>query len=61
MVTQAIGVAVTVVYGFIASFIILKVIDMTIGLRATEEQERKDGHLAARRACRLGTCERKEW
>jgi ammonium transporter, Amt family len=35
------GVAVTVVYGFAASFIILKVIDMTIGLRVTEEQERE--------------------
>ncbi|HEV7356583.1 MAG TPA: ammonium transporter [Steroidobacteraceae bacterium] len=35
------GVAVTVVYGFVASFIILKVIDMTIGLRVTEEQERE--------------------
>ena len=39
--TQAIGVAVTVVYGFVVSFIILKVIDMTIGLRVTEEQERE--------------------
>ena len=35
------GVAVTVIYGFAASFIILKVIDMTIGLRVTEEQERE--------------------
>ena len=35
------GVAVTVVYGFAASFIILKVIDMSIGLRVTEEQERE--------------------
>jgi Amt family ammonium transporter len=35
------GVAVTVIYGFVASFIILKVIDMTIGLRVTEEQERE--------------------
>jgi Amt family ammonium transporter len=35
------GVAVTVVYGFAASFIILKVIDMTIGLRVSEEQERE--------------------
>jgi Amt family ammonium transporter len=34
-------VAVTVIYGFAASFIILKVIDMTIGLRVTEEQERE--------------------
>jgi Amt family ammonium transporter len=35
------GVAVTVVYGFVASFIILKIIDMSIGLRVTEEQERE--------------------
>jgi Amt family ammonium transporter len=39
--TQLKGVAVTVVYGFAASFAILKVIDMTIGLRVTEEQERE--------------------
>jgi ammonium transporter, Amt family len=35
------GVAVTVIYGFVASYIILKIIDMTIGLRVTEEQERE--------------------
>jgi Amt family ammonium transporter len=35
------GVAVTVIYGFAASFIILKVIDKTMGLRVTEEQERE--------------------
>ena len=35
------GVAVTVAYGFVASFVILKVIDMSIGLRVTEEQERE--------------------
>jgi Amt family ammonium transporter len=35
------GVAVTVAYGFVASFIILKIIDMSIGLRVTEEQERE--------------------
>jgi len=35
------GVAVTVIYGFAASFVILKVIDMTMGLRVTEEQERE--------------------
>jgi ammonium transporter, Amt family len=35
------GVAVTVIYGFAASFIILKVIDKTIGLRVSEEQERE--------------------
>jgi ammonium transporter, Amt family len=35
------GVAVTVIYGFVASYVILKVIDLTIGLRVTEEQERE--------------------
>jgi ammonium transporter, Amt family len=35
------GVAVTVVYSFVASYIILKIIDMSIGLRVTEEQERE--------------------
>jgi Amt family ammonium transporter len=35
------GVAVTVVYSFVASFIILKLIDLSIGLRVTEEQERE--------------------
>jgi Amt family ammonium transporter len=35
------GVAFTVVYGFVASFLILKIIDMTIGLRVSEEQERE--------------------
>ena len=35
------GVAVTVIYGFAASYVILKLIDMTMGLRVTEEQERE--------------------
>jgi Amt family ammonium transporter len=35
------GVALTVIYGFVASYLILKVIDMTIGLRVSEEQERE--------------------
>jgi len=35
------GVAVTVIYGFVASYIILKIIDVVIGLRVTEEQERE--------------------
>jgi len=39
--TQLWGVAATLVYGFIVSFIILKVLDMVIGLRVTEEQERE--------------------
>ena len=39
--TQLWGVGTTLIYGFVASFIILKVIDVTIGLRVTEEQERE--------------------
>jgi Amt family ammonium transporter len=39
--TQLWGVGTTLVYGFSVSFIILKVIDMTIGLRVTEDQERE--------------------
>jgi ammonium transporter, Amt family len=35
------GVAFTVIYGFVASYVILKIIDMTMGLRVTEEQERE--------------------
>ena len=38
---QAKGVAVTVVYGFIISYVILTIIDKTMGLRVTEEQERE--------------------
>jgi Amt family ammonium transporter len=39
--TQLTGVASTLIYGFIASYIILKIIDLTIGLRVTEEEERE--------------------
>jgi ammonium transporter, Amt family len=35
------GVAVTVIYGFVASFVILFLIDKTLGLRVAEEQERE--------------------
>ncbi len=38
---QAKGVGVTVVYGFIVSYILLVIIDKLIGLRVTEEQERE--------------------
>jgi Amt family ammonium transporter len=38
---QAKGVGVTVVYGFIVSYILLVIIDKVIGLRVTEEQERE--------------------
>lgn len=44
--TQALGVGVTLVYGFVMSFIILKVIDLVIGLRVTEEEEREGLDLA---------------
>ncbi len=39
--TQLWGVGTTLIYGFIVSFILLKVIDMTMGLRVTEDQERE--------------------
>jgi Amt family ammonium transporter len=39
--TQLWGVGSTLIYGFVVSFILLKVIDMTMGLRVTEEQERE--------------------
>jgi Amt family ammonium transporter len=39
--TQMKGVVTTVIYGFAVSFVILKIIDKTIGLRVTEEQERE--------------------
>jgi Amt family ammonium transporter len=41
LLVQLKGVSVTVVYGFVVSFAILKIIDATIGLRVTEEQERE--------------------
>jgi ammonium transporter, Amt family len=39
--TQILGVGITAIYGFVASFVILKLIDKTIGLRVTEEEERQ--------------------
>jgi Amt family ammonium transporter len=39
--TQLWGVGATLVYGFVVSFILLKVIDLTLGLRVSEEQERE--------------------
>jgi Amt family ammonium transporter len=39
--TQALGVGVTLVYSGVVSFILLKVIDLVIGLRVTEEEERE--------------------
>jgi Amt family ammonium transporter len=41
VVTQLWGVGTTVVYGGIVSYVILLIIDKTIGLRVTEEQERE--------------------
>jgi Amt family ammonium transporter len=41
VITQLWGVGTTVIYGFVMSFIILKVIDKTIGLRVSEEEERE--------------------
>ncbi|MEO1751258.1 ammonium transporter [Thiofaba sp. EF100] len=39
--TQIVGVAITVVYVAVLTFVILKVIDMVMGLRVSEEQERE--------------------
>jgi len=44
--TQALGVTTTVVYSFVVSLVLLKVIDLVIGLRVTEEQEREGLDLA---------------
>jgi Amt family ammonium transporter len=41
VVTQLWGVGTTVVYGFVVSYVILQIIDKTIGLRVSEEQERQ--------------------
>jgi Amt family ammonium transporter len=39
VITQAEGILATIVWSGIASFVILKVIDLVIGLRVTKEQE----------------------
>jgi Amt family ammonium transporter len=39
VVTQLWGVGTTLIYGFAMSFLILKIVDLTIGLRVTDEQE----------------------
>jgi Amt family ammonium transporter len=39
--TQLIGVGATIGYGLVATYIILKIVDMVVGLRVTEEQERE--------------------
>jgi len=44
--TQLWGVGTTLIYGFIMSMIILKVIDLTIGLRVTTDEEREGLDLA---------------
>ena len=41
LMTQALGVGVTLVYGFVMSTIILKIIDLIVGLRVSEEEERE--------------------
>lgn len=41
VITQLWGVGTTLIYGFTVSFLILKIIDMTIGLRVSEDQERE--------------------
>ncbi|MGH6931301.1 MAG: ammonium transporter, partial [Dongiaceae bacterium] len=46
IVTQILGVAVTIGYCAIATFVILKVVDLTIGLRVSDEAERDGLDLA---------------
>jgi ammonium transporter, Amt family len=41
VVTQLWGVGTTIIYGFVVSYVLLKIIDAAIGLRVTEEQERQ--------------------
>ncbi|NDV13318.1 ammonium transporter [Crenobacter caeni] len=41
LLTQAIGAGVTIVYCAIVTFVLLKIIDLTMGLRVTEEEERE--------------------
>ena len=44
--TQLIGVSSTLIYSFVVSIILLKIIDVVIGLRVTEDQEREGLDLA---------------
>jgi Amt family ammonium transporter len=39
--TQTIAVAITIVYTTVASYIILKIVDLIVGLRVAEEVERE--------------------
>jgi Amt family ammonium transporter len=41
VVTQATGVLITIVWSAVVAFIAFKLVDMTIGLRVTEEEERQ--------------------
>jgi Amt family ammonium transporter len=41
VITQATGVLITIVWSGVVSFVAFKLIDMTMGLRVTEEQERE--------------------
>jgi Amt family ammonium transporter len=41
VILQAKGVLTTLVYSGVVSFVLLKIIDMVIGIRVTEEQERE--------------------
>ena len=44
--SQAIGVLVTIVYSGVLSFVILKVVDLIVGLRVSDESEREGLDLA---------------
>ena len=46
MFAQAVGVVETIVYTFIVSFVVLKILDATMGLRVAEDQEEEGLDLA---------------
>ena len=46
MVAQAIGVVATLVYTFVVSFVVLKILDAVMGLRIDEDQEEEGLDLA---------------
>jgi len=39
LIIQAIGVVTTIFYSFVLTYILLKIVDATMGLRASEEEE----------------------
>jgi len=46
VVAQAVGVVATIVYTFVVSFVVLKILDAVMGLRVDEDQEEEGLDLA---------------